>query len=157
MQTQHFNSITFESYIKELEKTVTLENTSIQCISTSHQFLANNVVLTCRAAISTDTLSMEKFKREQIASNKTMEHQWRFQQTTKAPERKKRTNTQVNSLMWPLQHAQHIAHANSEERRSILDALERTVMYSINTVLYVDNNGHHHSRTIRRHRDNHGD
>lgn len=76
--------------MKELERTVTLENASVHTFLPHINSLLHNAVLTCTAAMSTDTSHTEQFKSEKIASNKKLEHQWRFQKTTKAPGRKKK-------------------------------------------------------------------
>ena len=75
--------------MKELENAVTLENTPIHAVLPHINSLLHNAVLTCTAAVSSDT-SCTQFKSDKIASNKKMEHQWRFQSTTKAPGRKKK-------------------------------------------------------------------
>lgn len=68
---------------------VTLDNTSVHSFLPHINSLLHNAVLTCTSAMSTDTL-VQQFQSDKIAPNKKMEHQWRFQKTTKPPGRKKK-------------------------------------------------------------------
>ena len=68
---------------------VTIDNTSVHSSLPHINSLLHNAVLTCTAAMSTDT-PVQPFKSEKIAPNKKMEHQWRFLKTTKTPGRKKK-------------------------------------------------------------------
>ena len=81
---------TFQTYMKELERMVTLENNSVHAFLPHINSLLHNAVLTCTAAVSTELPCTEQFKNDVIPSNKKMEHQWQFQKTTKAPGRKKK-------------------------------------------------------------------
>ena len=68
---------------------VTLDNTSVHPFLPHINSLLHNAVLACTSAMPTDT-PIQHFKSETIASNKKMEHQWRFLKTTKTPGRKKK-------------------------------------------------------------------
>lgn len=77
--------------MKELEDAVTLENTHIHAVLPHINSLLHNAVLACRSMASSDMSPMPtQFRSDKIPSNKNMEHQWRFQPTTKAPGRKKK-------------------------------------------------------------------
>ena len=81
---------TFRSYMDQLEKAVTIENSAVHSYLPHINSLLHNAVLTCAAVESTDSTPAESFNSEPIASNKNLEHQWRFKKTTEAPGRKKR-------------------------------------------------------------------
>ncbi len=78
----------FSTYLKELEQTVTRENTLVHPFLPHINSLLHNAVLTCRAA-STD-INQTAFKGEKIAPGKKIEHQWCFKKTTNTPGRKKK-------------------------------------------------------------------
>ena len=82
---------TFHSFLKELEATVTYENTAIYPYLTHINSLLHNAVLTCRAA-ATECHCQAKIESEKefVAPGKKMEHQWRFKQTSRTPGRKKK-------------------------------------------------------------------
>ncbi len=71
----------FQSYMKELERTVVLENATIHAVLPHINSLLHNAVLTCTAAMSVDTSCAEQFKSEKIAPNQKW-WQWRFKKTT---------------------------------------------------------------------------
>ena len=77
---------TFQLYLKQLEETVTMENTFVHSFLPHINSLLHSAVLTCKAASSSNPT---EFQGENIAPNKNMEHQWLFKQTGKAPGRKK--------------------------------------------------------------------
>ena len=72
-----FQLMTFQSYIKELEKTVTLENTPVHYFLHHINSLLHNVVLTSTAVMSSETSCTEQFTSEKKAPNKKVAHQRR--------------------------------------------------------------------------------
>ena len=82
---------TFQSCVKSLEEIITIENTSIHSVLPHINSLLHNAVLSCRAAMSSVTCEAppKPFEGEMLPPNKSLEHQWRFKATSKAPGRKK--------------------------------------------------------------------
>ena len=81
---------TFQLYLKQLEETVIMENTFVHSFLPHINSLLHSAVLTCKAASSSNSMvPSTEFQGENIAPYKSMEHQWRFKQTGKAPGRKK--------------------------------------------------------------------
>ena len=74
--------------MKELEDTVTAENTAVHPYLAHINSLLHNAVLTCKATMSTESSpDVVQFNSDKIAANKKLEHQWSFQKTTKPPGR----------------------------------------------------------------------
>ena len=57
-----FQLITFQSYMKELERTVTLENAPVHSLLPHNNSLLHNVVLTSTAVMSSETSCTEHIK-----------------------------------------------------------------------------------------------
>lgn len=72
--------------MKELEEIVTLDNKCIHSVLPHVNSLLQNAILTCKASDK----PVEDFAKENIAPNKKLEPQWQFQQTSRAPGRKKK-------------------------------------------------------------------
>ena len=80
---------TFDIHMRELQQSISEGGTVIQYLDhNSHLYSA---VLACRDAKEQQNATKSTFPvpSEKIPSNKKTEHQWRFNQTTKNPGRKK--------------------------------------------------------------------
>lgn len=71
--------------MEELEQMITFDNKSVHSVLPHVNSLLHSAILACKA--STVDI-MENFEKENIAPNKNMDHQWRFQRTSQQPGRK---------------------------------------------------------------------
>ncbi len=78
---------TFRTHMEELEKIITLSNKSVHPVLPHVNSLLHSAILACKAST---VETREEFEKENIAPNKNMDHQWRFQKTSQPPGRKKR-------------------------------------------------------------------
>ena len=72
--------------MEELEKTITFNNKYVHPVLPHINSLLHSAILACKASTVENIVEFEK---ENIAPNQKMEHQWRFQKTSKQPGRKK--------------------------------------------------------------------
>ena len=73
--------------MRTLEDTITTENTAVHPYLSHINSLLHNA-MTCKAAMSLDSLDVVGFKGDNIAANKNLDHQLTFKKTTKTPGRK---------------------------------------------------------------------